>query len=156
MLEKFKEFEDELIKQQGTFNTELESVRTEIKKLRNECADLRGQLKQAQKQINSIDNQLKPSPPISSVKQITSPELPQSTASWAPLPDSFTPINENKPPHRNPQETIILDSNAINIPKSPFLPEHENRFSPLVSMDTETEDITEIGWHHICKTSKVN
>ena len=65
--------------------------------------------------------------------------------SWAPLPDSFTPINENKPPHHNTRETIILDSNSINITKSPFIPEHENRFSPLVSMDTEAEDITEIG-----------
>ena len=54
-------------KQQETFNTELEFVRAEIKKLRDECADLRGQLKQAQMQINSIDNQLKPSPPTSTV-----------------------------------------------------------------------------------------
>ena len=45
----------------------------------------------------------------------------------------------------NTQETIILDSNSINIMKSPFIPEHENRFSLLVSMDTEAEDITEIG-----------
>ena len=29
--------------------------------------------------------------------------------------------------------------------KSPFIPVHENRFSPLVTTDTETEDITEIG-----------
>ena len=82
-------------KQQETFNTELEFVRREIKKLPNECTDLRGQLKQAQKQINSIDNQLKPSPPTSSVKQITSPELPQLKVSWEPLPSSFTHY-ENK------------------------------------------------------------
>ena len=88
-----KEFEDELIKQQETFNIELEFVKTEIKKLRNECADLKGQLKQARKQVNSIDNQLKPSSPTSSIKQITSPELPQSETSWAPLPNSFPPIN---------------------------------------------------------------
>ena len=106
----------------------MEFVRTEIKKLPNKCKDLRGRLKQVQKQINSIDNQVKPSPPTSSVKQITSPELPQSTFSWAPLPTSFTPINENKSPHRNPQKTIILDSNSINNPKYSFTPEHENRY----------------------------
>ena len=38
-----------------------------------------------------------------------------------------------------------LGFKSINITKSPFIPEHENRFSPLVSMDTEAEDITEIG-----------
>ena len=75
-----------------------------------------------------------------------SPELLQLKASWAPLPDSFTRINENKPQHPNTQETIIImDSNSINITKSPFMPEHENRFSPLVCMDTEAVDITEIG-----------
>ena len=39
-----------------------------------------------------------------------------------------------------------MDSNSNNIPKSPFIPEHENRFSPLFnqSLGTETEDITEI------------
>ena len=31
------------------------------------------------------------------------------------------------------------------ITKNAFIPEHENRFSPLVSMDAEAEDITEIG-----------
>ena len=60
------------------------------------------------------------------------------------LPNSYTPINENKPQHCNPQETIILDSNSINISKSPFIPEHENGFCPLVSMDIVIEDIAGI------------
>ena len=124
-----KEFEDELIKQQETFNIELEFVRTEIKKLPKECTDLRGQLKQAQKQISSIDNQLKPSPPTFSVKQMTSSELHKSTASWAPLPNSFTPLMKTS--HRiliNPQRTIILDSNPLIFRKALLFQNMETDF----------------------------
>ena len=74
-----KEFLDKLIQLEETFNSETTSLKTEIKKLSNECIFLKNQLRQAQKDINSIDMQLKQSPPTSSFEHETSLKFPPAS-----------------------------------------------------------------------------
>ena len=100
---------------------------------------MKGQLKQAQKEINSINIQLKESSPVSHIKHNKSLKfpLPPNSVDYVPeTPDIKQQTNVKEQLHDNPLETDLA-----SMTKNPVITQHQNRYSPLVPKDTEVESM---------------
>ena len=139
MKQQIQEFTDKLNEREENFNSETILLKTEIKRLNKECTDLKGQLTQAQKEINSINIQLKESSPISDIKQNKSLKFPLSPNSVDYMPETSDikqQTNVKEQSHDNPLETDLA-----RMTKYLVIAKHQNRYSPLVPKDTEVQSM---------------
>ena len=100
---------------------------------------MKGQLKQAQKEINSINIQLKESLPVSYIIQNKSLKfpLPPNSIDYIPeTPNIEQQTNVKEQSHDNPLETDLASTT-----KNPVITQHQTRYAPLVPKDTEAESM---------------